>query len=256
MRRQASEASIVVAPCGSPREEARSWLLFDCATLSSDHDFLLLRSSSPLPATPDLLAAGPFGQTDRYDGYPEATEGEGYFERPIGVYRMQYSYVGAPAREAGGADDGRQSLFYFAPHASLTSVYLPVLCSMSAAPTPLAKGTIAAIDRGAAYWAFRIVKQAARGLPWDRCLELIQQRQQHWEATSAKMIADGTASEAKCNDLARSVVEDWWKMQDELLLRFGDGWEYEWGEEDGLPHHKPLAYPRAWLEKVGFFDRP
>jgi hypothetical protein len=86
--------------------------------------------------------------------------------------------------------------------------------------------------------------------------------------------------------LAAAVVADWWVLADELMLRFGDGWEYLWdvtdvtdegraggdpagtvggggegrggeGEEEGeegaagpRPQCRPIAYPDAWLEEV------
>ena len=52
---------------------------------------------------------------------------------------------------------------HWAAHASQTSVYLPVLCAMGACPAPLASGSVRAIERACAYWAFRIVKHTARG---------------------------------------------------------------------------------------------
>ena len=53
---------------------------------------------------------------------------------------------------------------HWAAHASQTSVYLPVLCAMGACPAPLASGSVRAIERACAYWAFRIVKHTARGV--------------------------------------------------------------------------------------------
>ena len=52
--------------------------------------------------------------------------------------------------------------------------------------------------------------------------------------------------------LASDVVADWWALSDELLLRFGDGFEHGFGD-DGAWASTPLVYPAAWLEGVGFF---
>ena len=163
------------------------------------------------------------------------------------------SYVGEPQ------DDGsvRPSAFHFAPHASQTSVYMPVICAMERCPSPLGRGTVRAIDRAAAYWAFRIVKQTIRGLPWDRCLAVIGARQRQWESKAAAIL-DGGGGEEETVDavhaLAAEIVDDWWAMLDELLLRFGDGWEYEWDEASGAARHTPLEYPKGWLKHVGFFE--
>jgi dipeptidase len=200
-------------------------------------------------------AAGPFGVTDRWDGAngckaKEQAE-DGAFERPIGVYRMAYSYIGEPHQPD-------HHSFHFAPHSAQTAVYLPIVCSAAQAPAALCTGTIRALDRLAAYWAFRVVKHTAQGLVWSRCLGLIAQRQRLWEGQAAAII-DGALSPvdtaAAADALAAEVVADWWQLNDEMLLRFGDGWEYEW-REDGESLSRPLAYPATWLKTVGFFRTP
>ena len=53
--------------------------------------------------------------------------------------------------------------------------------------------------------------------------------------------------------LARDVVADWFEMLDEMLLRFGDGYEYKW-DEDGQSESAPLTYPVEWLERVADWE--
>ena len=89
---------------------------------------------------------------------------------------------------------------------------------------------------------------------------MINERQRLWESEAAfvlsKVERSGTAEEdeTRLHELASAIVDDWWVLQDEMLLRFGDGWEYEWAD-NGEARHAPLAYPRAWLEQVRFFDK-
>ena len=40
-------------------------------------------------------------------------------------------------------------------------------------------------------------------------------------------------------------------LLDELLLRYGDGWEHEW-DEVGRRLGRPIAYPPEWLAQLGF----
>ena len=110
---------------------------------------------------------------------------------------------------------------------------------MGACPAPLASGSVRAIERACAYWAFRIVKHTARGLPWNRCLALIQNRQQAAEnavdVAQAKLLEDTVergdgvgdiavaAARAELDKLNKRIVADWWELNDELLVRFGDG---------------------------------
>ena len=184
-------------------------------------------------------------------------------ERPIGVFRMAYSYVGEASPSVRGGGGVRPAVLHWAPHASTTAVYFPVPVAMRDCPPPLAAGSVRAIDRTSAFWAFRIAKQTARGLPWSACLEKIAARQAAWEGRAEAMIEalrtwDEAAvprffdtSEVAIHELARSVVDDWGVLLDELLLRYGDGWEHEWGE-DGERKCKAVEYPTEWLARRGF----
>jgi len=173
---------------------------------------------------------------------------------------MPYSYVGEPSSTA-----DRPHILHYAAHASLSSVYLPVLCEAdSTCPVPLASGSMRVIDRSVAYWTFRTVRHSARGLVWDRCLQMIRQRQVAWES-KATAILDGShrgnrraeASQRVTSQVldnhARAVVADWWAMLDEMLVRFGDGSEVA-GADDGAPLCKPVAYPTEWLEAVADWE--
>ena len=97
--------------------------------------------------------------------------------------------------------------------------------------------------------------------------------QRAWEA-KALAIVDSDDDDESSDDrttkvqqqlaeLAAAAVADWWALDDDLTLRFGDGWEHEWatpavaGEDGGgvvagASRCRPIAYPDSWLEKVGF----
>ena len=94
---------------------------------------------------------------------------------------MAYSYIGE-------ATEGNPVL-YWGPHTAQSGMYFPITLRASAAdsqgggggggiPVPrcLSTGSIKAIDRGCAYWAFRRVKQSGM-ICWDRSLEHIVERQ-------------------------------------------------------------------------------
>lgn len=209
-------------------------------------------------------ASGPFGTTDRYDGANGCTarnglEAEdGSFERPIGVYRMAYSFVGEP----NGIKLQKQfhHLLHFAPHVSQTSVYLPVLVptsplggAESPVPSCLSVGSVKQLDRSTGYWTFRIVKHTARGLIWNRCLEFIQARQKLWEEKIAQRIEQaGENGQREVQEafekLGKDIISDWWKLNDEMLLHFGDGWEHDWSTN----LCRPIAYPIGWLKHHNF----
>ncbi len=151
-------------------------------------------------------------------------------------------------------------------------------------PAPLSNGSIKAVDRSSAYWAFRRVKQTALAF-WDRSFKRIVERQCAWEAKAVAIVDGEDTSVVKARNLvalAADVVQDWWMLDDELTVRFGDGWEHEWDAKDGTSKCKPLEcvlrpdhcncchvfcmtlmrlrnansvshrYPDNWLESVGF----
>ena len=38
-------------------------------------------------------------------------------------------------------------------------------------------------------------------------------------------------------EVADAIVSDWWALDDELSLRFGDGWEHEWAAHSSVTLH-------------------
>lgn len=191
------------------------------------------------------LVSGPYGIVDRFDRHRESDD---LFERPIGSARMKYSFV---------CESASDPIVWFGAHASVSSVYLPVLQSMTNCPDPLRLGFMKAVDRRSAYWAFRSVKHLAL-MRWDCCIAMIRERQSKWEKIAADLVDAEmpiVEKEPKLHALAAEVLADWWTLYDELLVRFGDGWEYDFKEKHAnTPANtddecRPLAYPEDWMKK-------
>ena len=89
----------------------------------------------------------------------------------------------------------------------------------------------------------------------DRCLPIIRQRQRRWEDAAEALVAGGGGERdletpklcVSLESLASSVVQDWWALAEELVVRFGDGWEYDWESEGGV---QPVEYPDTWLKQA------
>ena len=193
-------------------------------------------------------------------------------------------------------------VLHFAPHVSQTSVYLPVLIpstssSVIAVPLSLSSGTVAAIDRTTGYWTFRIVKQTMKGLVWNKILEFVKKKQIVSEKKISELISGGCGSGVVTSSssgggnsvenmqivfgaVVKDVIADWWEMNDDMLLRFGDGWEHEWSSMNDTSTSSnssikkktetttdtmttdlvavtnlglPVAYPIDWLKRHNFF---
>ena len=158
------------------------------------------------------LAAGPFGTVDRYTGV------DNVWERPIGIYRQAYSYI----TEILAADNGVKPMpvLWWGPHASVTTVYRPVLVASANVPASLCSGWYKALDRGSAYWAHRYVKQTAL-MRWDTCMTVIKERQEEWESKGAALIdGAGSAKQSVSDTLekhAAALMDEWWGLCDELV---------------------------------------
>merc|ERR1712083_1146962 len=77
-------------------------------------------------------------------------------------------------------------------------------------------------------------------------------------------MAQGAKVEA-LEELAQAAVADWWSLDDELTVRFGDGWENVFtADTSGLSFPRvpkrsrwePLAYSDAWLKAVTTLEPP
>ena len=154
----------------------------------------------------------------------------------------RYSYVGEATEAA--------PIIYWGPHAAQSGMYFPVMLNATTSqgdtqihvPAPLCRGSVKAIDRGSAYWAFRRVKQTALAF-WDRSLKRIVERQCSWEKKALAIVDSGDSQAVKVRDLsalAVDAVQDWWTLDDELTLRYGDGWEHDWNDKDGTSKCRPL----------------
>ena len=184
-------------------------------------------------------------------------------ERPIGVFRMAYSTSARRLpRCAAAAACGRRCCTgrYTRRRRPSTS---PSPVAMRDCPPPLAAGSVRAIDRTSAFWAFRIAKQTARGLPWAACLEKIAARQAAWEGRAEAMIEalrtwDEAAvprffdtSEVAIHELARAVVDDWSALLDELLLGTATDGSTS-GARTASGSARPSSTPTEWLARRGF----
>jgi len=114
-------------------------------------------------------------------------------------------------------------------------------------------------DKDYAWWAFNFVSNWA-DLKYSYMIEDIKKVQKEFEDQffENQPAIDKTALElynkdpelAKqflttySNTMATTVVDRWWKLADELVFKYYDGYV------DG----KSVGYPTWWLEEVGFGD--
>lgn len=218
------------------------------------------------------MAAGPFGNPNRFEGGAEATMDEagqqaplqGAFERPLNIYRCVYSYV---TQSRATLPDPIGGVVWYAPDRPATSVAMPLYPGSGGIPDSVQTGDILEFNRGSMWMAFNYVANYIM-LKYAHMIVDLQAEQKRLESRAfgaqsgieAKAVAAWEAGE---HDRARwilreytdgnaaDVLQSWWRLSEALYVKYNDGY-INTAEELA----KPVFYPRWWLEAVGFQDGP
>jgi dipeptidase len=206
-----------------------------------------------------LPGGGPWGSPARMDPWLSPYI-NGSWERSISVFRTAFSYV---IQLRGWLPLPLKAVVWFAPHAATGSVYMPLYCGMDKLPTEYSNGNPSKLDRGSAWWAHRYVANIAYGR-WNHMRKDLAAAQSVWESRGlelqkqldsqfqAKKITKQELYQ-KLRAFVARMVSDWWKMPDELIFKYADGYtntEEKFGVVD------PDFYPVWWLKLVGYNKGP
>ncbi len=217
------------------------------------------------------LAAGPFGNPNRFEGGSEGVmAGEkgpavvGAFERPLNIYRCIYAYV-CQARSS--LPDPIGGVLWFGSDRPATSVLMPFYAGSGDLPESLQKGSPFVFDRGSMWTAFNYVANYAM-LKYSYMYKDIQAAQQKYEtqffgaqpeveARALELWEAGKQNEAKSllnehsQQIAANVLEGWWQLSEQLYITYNDGY---YNTPGNLA--EPLFYPDWWLKEVGYEQGP
>ncbi len=214
------------------------------------------------------MAAGPYGNPYRnrgpFDDHAKFEAGEikpGAWPRPISAFFCSYSYV-AQGRSSLPHPIGGMCWFGFAQ--PYETCYIPIRAGVSSIPGEFSSGNRSVLDRDSAWWAFNFVTNWAC-LCYDSMIEDIQREQRRIETeeirdlpeieSQAEEILDSQGTEACreflteiCNENALSVLDDWWKLADRLVVRYSNGMINDF--ENGSTILS--GYPNWWLNETGY----
>ncbi|MEF2144204.1 MAG: C69 family dipeptidase [Desulfovibrionaceae bacterium] len=218
------------------------------------------------------LAAGPFGDPDRFEGGAESladkegklTPVKGEFERPLNIYRCVYAYVNQSRSWLPPAIGG---VTWFGPDRPATSVLMPFYAGAQDLPEPIQTSDILRLDRGSMWTAFNYVANQAQ-LKYSFMIKDIRaMREKHEsrffslrenmesEALRLWNKGDKTASRALLTQhserLAEDVLKDWWALSEQLYIRYNDGYL---NTPEGIA--QAVFYPSWWLKLVGYEQGP
>lgn len=204
------------------------------------------------------LAAGPFGTPSRYGGGEGEELVEGAWERPIAIFRCDYTTTLQSRGDMPGPISG---VTWFGSNASYSTVYVPFYAGINELPEAYSTGYTDEFDRDSAWWAFNFLSNWA-DLKFNYMIEDIQEKQKEIENKELAMQSaiDESALSLYEEDpeLAREfltdysvsnankVVDQWWDFSDEMIAKYNDGYV------DG----EGVGYPAWWLEEVGYDEGP
>jgi len=207
-------------------------------------------------------AAGFGGTPERYQTIGAAGDpGVGSWERTVSIYRTTYTWV--VQAQANASSPLLAGIIWWGPADSSKTVFVPLMATAGAPPTPYTLGRQSRLDRGAAYWAHRYVQNLAQ-LHYGAMIADIAAASALWEGVGAALVQrlKQDAPTLTVADLeqrlashAASVLEAWWQLADDLMLKYADG-DLTVAQPDGSVVSTPLGYPAEWLGAVNFTRGP
>lgn len=218
------------------------------------------------------LAAGPFGDPNRFEGNAEGMadkEGKltpliGEFERPLNIYRCVYAHVN---QSRSWLPDAIGGVVWFGPDRPATAVLMPFYAGATDLPTAIQKADILKFDRHSMWMAFNYVANYSM-LKYSYMIKDIRAERDRFEATAfarqpqleAEALAlwnKGERAEVRerltrySDQNAKAVLADWWKLASNLYLKYNDGYL---NSQQSIAD--PVFYPAWWLKQVGYEDGP
>ncbi len=218
------------------------------------------------------LAAGPFGNPNRFEGQAESVadkEGRltplvGAFERPLNIYRCVYAYVN---QSRNWLPDAIGGVTWYGPDRPATAVLMPFYAGALDLPAPIQRADILKFDRGSMWTAFNYVANYAM-LKYSYMIKDIHEVRDRFETTAfAKQRELEDSALALWNNgdekgarrlltdysdtLANDVLREWWTLSENLYLKYNDGYL---NTSKGIA--QAIFYPPWWLKQVGYEDGP
>ncbi len=204
------------------------------------------------------LQGGPFGNPN-FLPYGFKLEGKTYnTSRIIGVNRAEYVTVTQARR---GMPDPIGGIVWLAFGAQDTSCYLPPYNGMTEIPRSFQIGDHWHFDRESARWAFDTVDFHTQVL-YNLAIEDVRTAQVRWEksAVDRTPLIDKNALELHAKDPAaaigylddycltnaRAVIDAWWGLADELLVKYNHLWIYDVQNRK----RNPLTFPDWYLKAL------
>ena len=210
------------------------------------------------------IAAGAYGSPDRYAtlGTPAdiATGSKGAWERTIGLYRTTYTWV---VQSRGWLPNAIGGTTWFGMCDADKTVFQPMYVAAGDVHPSMKVGDALDLDRTSLYWTHRYLQNLVQ-MRYDDMMHdgNINVRTAQATAENAGLAvqaaldqrgAAASAAEIRERQFAngQKVVDTWWKLADQLMIKWADGYKTTVGAI-GVPQ----GYDAEWLNVTGFHDGP
>ena len=220
------------------------------------------------------LAAGPFGNPDRWGSGPNERAVQGGWERAISMHRTTWVFVVESRHPGEAVPPAAATRVWFGfdtPHAT---VLAPLYATQREPPPSWTWPLQCTLSRNSSFWAVNFVKNwvelrynvmmpDVRAAQRDLEDQLIAAADEAEGAAAALLAAAGgdaaaedaarEALEAFALSAAEDVTRRWWALGDALVAKFSNGYVcLPSGEGD----RTSPGYPASWLRAVGFDSYP
>ncbi len=204
------------------------------------------------------LQGGPFKNPNHLP-YGFELEGKRYnTSRVIGVNRAEYITV---TQCRGWLPDVIGGIVWLAFGAQDTSCFMPLYAGITQIPRSFEIGDHWVFDRNSARWAFDYVDFHTQ-VVYSQAIQDVRKAQEKWEsgAVAKTPIIDKIALELHkkdptqarefltdyCLNNANSVINAWWELGDQLLVKYNKLWIYD----TQTRKRKAMKYPEWWLKEL------
>jgi dipeptidase len=225
------------------------------------------------------IKGGPFGNPNYFTGFQ--VDKQRYLgPRCISVPNVEYTTI---TQSRSWLPDPFGGINWIAFGAQDTSCYIPLYCGIVQMPESFQKGDHFVFNRNSARWAFDYVDYHTQ-VVYSYAIEDVKKAQEKWEDITFHKIQvmDNAALELYekdpesaiafitdfCVNNAKSVVDAWWELGDDLLVKYNhfrmydpktrrpgrvqtpEWWNRAVVEQDGLePVPQPKPKPKVKREK-------
>lgn len=203
------------------------------------------------------LAAGPFGNPNRYSGGNGEAKVAGNWERAISIPRTSDSQI---VQSRSWLPDAVGGVLHFGPHVPHGTVYTPFPAGMKKLPDIFSEGWQGEMAPETAFWAIRSVSNIMT-LKFNYTREDVSDAQTALEASGQELLAkldeEFIEGRGSLDALTEEFVANAYRNRDAykdlfqfLLFKYADGWV-------NVPNlGTGVGYPAWWLVDVGYPKGP